>query len=302
MKSINLITNKARKLFSQNKEIENNLLLNSKVLNYINLQNIENILKDIKLSEYKVFSQWGDDGIIQFLINYLDISEKKFIEFGVGDYRESNTRLLLINNNWKGLIMDCYPNFESDIKSDEIYWKYNLTAKNAFITKENINSLINESNFKGNIGLLHIDIDGNEYWVWESIEIEADLVIIEYNSSFGYENPWTVLYDQNFERYKHHYSGLYFGVSVLSLCDLAEKKGYSFIGCNSAGNNAYFVKNSKLKNLKTKTAKEGYVEAQFRESKDKNGNFNYLSGNDKLKEIIGMKVYNTRTNQIETIK
>lgn len=301
MNSLNLILKKLKKLLSQNKEIENNLLLNSKVLNYINFQRTDLILNDIKFSEYKVYSQWGDDGIIQFLINYLEIDSKKFIEFGVGDYKESNTRLLLINNNWKGLIMDCYPNFENDLKNDEIYWKYDITAVNEFITKENINDLIIKNKFNEDVGLLHIDIDGNEYWIWENINISPDIVIIEYNSSYGYEKPWTVLYDPKFERYNYHHSGIYFGVSILSLCDLAEKKGYSFIGCNSAGNNAYFVKKNKMKNLIPKTAKEGYVEAKFRESKDVNGNFDYLSGEAKLKAIKGMKIFNTRTNQIEII-
>src|SRR4051812_29874275 len=56
--------------------------------------------------EFKVFSQWGDDGIIQYLINKIDIPYKTFVEFGVENYTEANTRFLLMNNNWSGLVMD----------------------------------------------------------------------------------------------------------------------------------------------------------------------------------------------------
>src|ERR1700744_5508213 len=55
--------------------------------------------------EFQVFSQFGDDGIIQWLISKIDIPNKTFIEFGVENYIESNTRFLLINNKWKGLVI-----------------------------------------------------------------------------------------------------------------------------------------------------------------------------------------------------
>src|SRR5215211_3677985 len=56
--------------------------------------------------EYRVFSQWGEDGIIQHLLRNIHIDRKVFVEFGVGDYTESNTRFLLVKNNWTGLLMD----------------------------------------------------------------------------------------------------------------------------------------------------------------------------------------------------
>ena len=143
------------------------------------------IVKDFEEIEFKVFSQWGDDGIIQFLINYLDIKHKTFIEFGVENYTECNTRFLLVNNNWKGLIFDGSEKNITAIKKDNFYWQYNLTAECEFITTENINHLIKKNNFSGKVGILHIDIDGNDYHVWRAItEVEADIVIMEYNSVF----------------------------------------------------------------------------------------------------------------------
>ena len=121
-------------------------------------------LTSIHDAEFKVFSQFGDDGIIQYLIKETGIreEEKKFIEFGVHDYQESNTRFLLMNDNWRGFIMDgSYENIKS-IHNSSWYWQYDLTAVCAFITVENINTLLSKYSFDGEVGILSIDIDGND--------------------------------------------------------------------------------------------------------------------------------------------
>ena len=252
--------------------------------------------------EFQVFSQWGDDGIIQYLINYLDIETKVFIEFGVQDYKESNTRFLLINNNWSGLVMDGDEANINSIKRDSLYWRYDLRAKKAFVTSENINTLLTEEGITGNIGLLHIDIDGNDYWIWKSIDvISPDIVIMEYNSVFGCDRAITIPYAPNFVRTSAHYSNLYAGSSLLALCDLAESKGYCLVGSNSAGNNAYFVKKEMIRDLKPLTAKEGYVESKFRESRDKKGELTYLRAEERLNLISGMPIYNTREDKTEEL-
>jgi hypothetical protein len=267
-----------------------------------NQNNDRQIIENIQLAEFKVFSQCGDDGIIQFLINYLNIQQRTFIEFGVEDYTESNTRFLLINNNWTGLIMDGSENHINTIKKDNIYWRYQLTAVPVFITTENINPLIVENGFEGEIGLLHIDIDGNDYWIWKEITVISPIIVIaEYNSVFGAENTWSIPYQSDFDRTTAHHSNLYFGASLAALCDLAEEKGYYFIGSNSTGNNAYFVRKDKIQDIKPFDAKSGYVLSKFRESRDKNGNLTYISGADRLKTLHGMEVYNTRTKQLEKI-
>ncbi len=259
-------------------------------------------IKTLHENEFKVFSQWGDDGIIQYLINYLDVENKTFIEFGVEDYLESNTRFLLINNNWSGLVMDGSESNVLKIKENDMYWRHDLIAKSAFITSENINQLIEEEGIKGSIGLLHIDIDGNDYWVWKALKIvDPIIMIVEYNSVFGIDRAITIPYQPDFIRTNAHHSNLYAGSSILSLCDLAEEKGYAFIGCNSAGNNAYFVKNEYLKDIKPLSVEEGYVESKFRESRDEDGKLNYLRREERLFCINGLPVYNTRTNKLENI-
>jgi hypothetical protein len=251
-------------------------------------------------NEFSVFSQFGDDGIIQYLINQAGISESFFIEFGVENYLESNTRFLLQNNNWSGLIIDGNRDNIEFIKKQNFYWKHDINAKQAFVTVENINDLIKE--VPAEIGLLHIDIDGNDYWIWKAITVtQADIVIIEYNSVFGCQRAITVPYEPTFIRQKKHYSYLYAGVSLLALCDLADEKGYSFIGSNRAGNNAYFVRNEKIGKLKPVSVAEGYVQSKFRESRDRDGKLDFKRGEERLEVIKGLPIYNTRTNKIEVI-
>lgn len=285
-------------------KLENQAVLTGRLFAQMNRTREKEILNDIHQAEFKVFSQWGDDGMIQFLVNYLDIpkSAEKFVEFGVENYTEANTRFLLINNNWQGLIMDGSDDNMNYVKQDDIYWRYQLEAKPVFVTRENINLLLSESGITGEIGLLHIDIDGNDFFVWQSIHvINPIIVIVEYNSVFGSDKPWSVPYDKSFVRSKYHHSNLFWGTSLLSLCDLAKEKGYGFVGCNSNGNNAFFVRNDKLKELKTLTPDQGFVMSKFRESRDKEGNLTYVSGASRLDIIKGLDIYNTRTQQLEKI-
>jgi hypothetical protein len=285
-----------------NKKLNQKHLSLGKLLERDNQNKTDIILKNINVAEFKIYSQWGDDGIINFLINYLDIENETFVEFGVENYTECNTRFLLVNNNWKGLIMDGSMDNMNSVKRDQIYWQYDLAALAKFITAENINNILSENGFIDNIGLLHIDIDGNDYWVWKAINVvEPTIVIVEYNSLFGYDKPWTIPYNSSFYRNDAHYSNLYYGTSLLSLCDLAEEKGYGFIGCNTNGNNAYFVKKDNLKGLKVLTPEEGYYESRFSESRNENGELTFIRGKNRLKLLKGMEIYNTRTKKVEQI-
>lgn len=258
-------------------------------------------LSTLKECEFKIFSQWGEDGIIQWLIHNLDIQHKTFIEFGVEDYRESNTRFLMMNDNWSGFIMDGLKSYISKIINSEYYWKYDLVAKTAFIDCENINDLIYSSSFKEEVGLLSIDLDGNDYWIWKQIDVISPIiVVIEYNSLFGIERAITIPYEKNFNRTEKHFSNLYFGASLKAFHILAEEKGYGFIGCTSAGNDAFFVRKDKLNSVvKEIPLEQGYVLSKDRQSIDQKGNLTYISGSDRNQVIKGMPVLNIVSDKIE---
>ena len=301
--SLKTFCNLSSILDSRKKDIVSQKIMLGKILSN-QIKDMSNVTH-IQRVEFKVFSQFGDDGIIQYLINQLNIDHKIFIEFGVEDYQESNTRFLLMNNNWSGLVMDNNKQHIESIKHGKMFWKYDLTAIEAFITRSNINEIISSQEINGEIGLLSIDIDGNDYWVWKEINIVTPvIVIVEYNSVFGIERPITIPYSPDFNRSEHHYSNLYWGTSLLSLCDLAELKGYVFIGCNSNGNNAYFVRKDKinfLSPLKVIKPEKGYVLSKYRESRNEDGSLSYMVGDARLDSIKGMPVINTRTNKLEIV-
>jgi hypothetical protein len=263
------------------------------------MNNQKDAVNDLSEVEFQVFSQWGDDGIIQFLINKIAIPNKTFIEFGVENYKESNTRFLLINNNWTGYVIDGSKENVQYIRHDIVCWACELYAEAAFITAENINELLQKPGFNDEIGILSIDIDGNDYWVWKAINsINPVIVIAEYNSLFGKNTSWTVPYDPGFVRKEKHDSILYYGASLKALENLAVEKGYSFIGCNSKGNNAYFIRNDKVGNFQVKTTEAGYVLSKFNET-FMNGQRVY--GRERIRLIEGLDVVNTETGEIEKI-
>jgi hypothetical protein len=216
-------------------------------------------IQNINDAEFRIYSQWGEDGIISYLVETIPIKNKFFVEFGVENYEEANTRFLLTYYNWSGLIIDSNESYIKQIKSSEIYWRYDLKALHAFVTRDNINEILKKNVPYEDIGLLSIDIDGMDYWVWEKIDvIKPRIVVCEYNALFGYKKAIVVPYQENFNRFKAHYSGLYFGASLKALVNLAKKKGYIFVGCNKNGNNAFFVRNDVKGSLKEVSLEEGY--------------------------------------------
>lgn len=153
------------------------------------------------------------------------------------------------------------------------------------------------------IGLLHVDLDGNDYWIFKELDlsdISPAIIILEYNSLFGKERAITVPYSPDFSRFNHHFSGLYWGASLKSLVLLANSKGYSFVGSNTAGNNAYFIRNDLVpKQIKVKTTEEAHVTALYRESRDKHGQLSFLRDSQRIDLIRGLRVINVETNQEE---
>jgi hypothetical protein len=261
------------------------------------------VLKSLSEAEFKVFSQWGDDGIIQWLAHHLPIRNRSFVEFGVESYREANTRFLMMNDNWSGLVIDGSPANVAAIQSAEYFWQYELQALCAFIDKDNINGLIGSAGMRGDIGILHIDLDGNDYWIWQAIDVVTpELLILEYNAVFGAERAITTPYDASFQRTVAHHSNLYFGASLRALYNLSHSKGYAFIGCNSAGNNAYFVRRDRLNDTVCEVSFEaGYVPSKFREGRDAQGRLTHISGDARLDVIRGLPVFDVQSQKMEPL-
>jgi len=296
------VTGMQEQVTKMREEVTETKMLMVRVL--IALIKAERIGRSIHEAEFKVSSQFGEDGILQYLIHHVGIPEDQriFVEFGAENYEEANTRFLLTNNNWRGLVMDASPENMLHVRTSPYYWRYDLTAVAALITRENINDLLIAHGFSGNLGLLSIDLDGNDYWVWKNIRvIDPILVVVEFNSVFGIQHAVTIPYDPDFHRTRAHYSNLYYGCSLRALCLLAEQKGYMFVGCNSGGNNAFFVRKDKIGPLKALRIEEDYVVSRFRESRAKSGELTHLSGEERLREIADLSIYDIEQDRTTTI-
>jgi hypothetical protein len=255
-------------------------------------------------SEFRVFSQFGDDGIIQYSINRLNLppAERRFVEFGVENYQEANTRFLLLNDNWSGVILDGSESCISEVRSEPLYWRNDLTALARFIRRENINSIIEEAGFSGRIGLLSIDVDGNDYWIWEALSaVDPAIVVVEYNGIFGSSEAVTIPYQADFVRQNAHYSYLYWGTSLPALCHLAAKKGYVWIGCNTAGNNAYFVRSEYASAFLSPALPGDFVAAKFREARDRNGQLAYIGQKEGFELIKELPVWDVIENRMRRV-
>ena len=270
LKIVNKVIEKLFKLKNLNKQ-QNDL----KILTGLSLLEQKKDTKNINDHELKIFSQFGEDGIIDFLVKKINLQTKTFIEFGVEDYEESNTKFLLEAKNWKGLVIDSSQRFIDIIKKQDFYWRNNLIAVKAFITVENIDNLIKKNFLHDDVGLMSIDIDGNDYWVWKAIKARKPaIVIIEYNARFGYEKSVSIPYKKDFDRIAEHHSSIYFGASLMALYKLGKEKGYSLVGTNANGNNSFFVRDDFIKkspDLKIFTPEQCFHLNSFNELRDKNG-------------------------------
>jgi hypothetical protein len=259
--------------------------------------------KNLMDYEFKVFSQWGEDGIIQHLCKSVAIKHKTFIEFGVECFFESNCRFLQMKDNWSGFVIDGSSEHIRKLKDSYFYWKHDLQAIAAFITRENINELLAQSGFDEDLGILSIDLDGNDYHVLEAIRhFKPRILICEYNSVFGGVRKISIPYDAAFNRTRSHYSNLYFGASLAAITHLANIRGYSLVGTNSTGGNAFFVRNDLVTDkVAVISSAEAYFPSHLRESRDAEGHLTHVSGGDRLKMIQGLPVINVETNATEIL-
>jgi hypothetical protein len=242
---------------------------------------------ELERAEFRVFSQFGEDGIIQFLVQRVPIENRVFVELGVENYSESNTRFLLVNDAWRGLIVDAGSAHRRFLEESRLAWRTTIDAVTSFIDRDNVNDVIRGGGVSGEIGLLSVDIDGNDYWVLDAIDcVSPTLVVAEYNSLFGPEQAVTVPYDAGFVRGRKHFSQLYWGASLPALTRAADAKGLALVGGNRAGNNAFFVRRDALGEIPERSPAECWRPAQFRESRAAGGDLTFLSDDAEKRRLL----------------
>lgn len=230
-------------------------------------------------AEFQIFSQWGEDGILQYITQNIAIDHKTFVEFGVETFVEANCRFLMLKDFWRGMVIDGSAVNIRKIVQSRLHWRHELTAVEAFISRENIAELIAQAPFQ-EIGILSVDIDGVDYFVLEALgHLRPAIIVVEYNGLFGPTATVSVPYSADFQRTAVHHSNLYYGASIAAFDYLLSGRGYSLVGGNSAGNNAFFVRDDLLNDkIRAVSIASAFREASFAESRDAGGRLSYVRG------------------------
>jgi|TARA_B100001964_G_scaffold224764_1_gene271907 hypothetical protein len=264
-------------------------------------------IKNLSDADYKVFSQTGEDGIIDYLLYSLNIKIPKFVEIGVGDYSESNTRYIFEKNCCKGMIIDKNHNLKNKVSKVVKLWRGDLTIVETKVTSKNIADILFSNNFASNVDILSLDIDGIDYWIIDTLPEEfSKVVVVEYNSIFGSNLEVTIPNIDNFDRKKYHYSYLCYGASLKALVKLMKRKKYVFVGTNIACHNAFFVLESEVKKLNLTLPDTNnltkYSTSHLSDSRSIDEKLSYLSGKQKLKEIEDCEVIDLSDKENKLVK
>jgi hypothetical protein len=233
LKSIYEETTRIRELYegiALEKYLQENLFTNEA---YVNSKKITHFHKS-------VFTQNGEDGLIDEIFRRIGVIDNYFVEFGVHGIKNNSTYLLV--KGWKGLWIG-----GSEMGGKIIPGKFNDLMKSGrldfsrnWITRENIEGIFDEKRVPKKFDFLSIDLDGNDYWIWKAIQNYSPRVVcIEYNATFPPDILWVMSYDPN-----HIWDQTnYFGASLKALEKLGKEKGYVLVGCDFAGCNVFFIRN-----------------------------------------------------------
>jgi hypothetical protein len=213
---------------------------------------LSNLTEELHRRQARYYSQNGEDGVIERLLELVGVTNRFYVEFGVGNGDECNTRLLR-ERGWSGLMMDSACENPS------------IGLHREFVTAENINDLLVKHHVPESFDLLSIDIDGNDHWVWKamSARFRARVVVIEYNCAVPAEIAVAMPYDPAFRWAGEANTGQ----SLLALKKLARARGYSLVYADAP--NAFLVLNSLLPYWRTNRSVRRISRTTWRENRER---------------------------------
>ena len=197
---------------------------------------------------FGVYSQHDEDGILLYIFGLIGMNTYRSVEICAGDGIECNTANLLLNHRWTGLLVD--GNAENVRRARDFYrtrpetrhWPPDIVQ--AWLTRENINEVILNAGYSGEIELLSLDVDGVDFWIWEALSVvHPRVVVLEYNHLLGPNVSLSVPYRPDFVAEFTKYGSDYAGASLQAFIGSGRRKGYRFVGTNAIGTNAFFVGN-----------------------------------------------------------
>ena len=192
---------------------------------------------------FHVWSQNEEDGITLALVKLVGSTTRRFVELGAGT-NGGNTGFLAETCGWTGLMVD-----GSQANAEQLvarFSQFGVVVKESWITTDNVNLLVRDSGMSGEIDILSLDIDGNDYWIWQRLDAcSPRIVVLEFNPAFGPERAVTVQYDPAF--YRPTFKDVrrqFYGASLTAFERLGHEKGYRLVLVEpSRGVNAYFLRN-----------------------------------------------------------
>jgi hypothetical protein len=203
-------------------------------------------LPELTDTEFRCFSQNGEDGILLYIFSILGTTNRRVVEISAGDGIECNSANLIINHGWYGLLFD--GDEQNICRGKEFYAKCQdtfaapPTQVTSWVTAENVNSLIADNGFTGDVDLLSLDIDGMDYWIWRAIDrISPRVIILEFNAVWGPDRAVSIPYQANY-RIDYSQRPYYAGASLPAFVKLGREKGYRLVGIQRLGFNALFVR------------------------------------------------------------
>lgn len=255
---------------------------------------------DLWDAEVRVFSQWGEDGVLDYLCEALGLARPSAIELGAGNYLECDTRFLAEYRNAAVTVVDARGDLAKTVQRLPLWWRTTIDVRNQWITPDTVGPLMEQAKVAyGGLDVVTLDIDGNDYWVAEAMDLAGvSIVMVEYNAVFG-DRPVTVPRQDGFVVADAHPSGVYFGASLAAFVDLFEKRGFAFVGANRACCNAFFVPVERIGSLSITIPEVGdlsrYTDYRYRTARDGKGRLAGLTPSQTRHLIRNLPLVDTRT-------
>ena len=208
---------------------------------------------DVLSQRFRIRSQNEEDGLLLALFKRIGTTNRRCVEIGCGS-NGGNSGFLVQECGWTGLMVDAN---RAKIATVRIRFAgHAVTIVKHRVTRDDVNEMLRAYDFTGEVDLLSLDIDGNDFWVWEAISYcSPRVVVLEYNWLFGPERAVTVPYDADF---KVGASGTrsYRGASLAAFVHLAHRKGYRLVATERV--NAIFLRNDVAPDIPAISVANGY--------------------------------------------
>jgi len=182
---------------------------------------------------------------------------RSFVEFGFHAHEFNCANLL---GSFDGLLID---GDEESVARVRRILPRNVRAVRQFLDLDHLQVILDFCAGR-ELGILSVDVDGNDYWfLGRLLDLRPAMIIVEYNASLGLRRL-TVPYDKDFVRQAKHESGWYHGASLTALHQLCTKAGYGLTGVSDSGCNAFFLRNDLLGSRRVVAPEDVYRENRLR--------------------------------------